>query len=78
MQRADLSIATPIAWTNGTMAPQASTSKTHQWPHFPKSTFAQTAFIICLLIEGKERGKEEEGSERGSKEQRKKVKDYMV
>ena len=42
-------------------------SKIHQWPYFPKSTFAWKAFIICLLIEGKERGKEEEGSERGTK-----------
>ena len=57
----------PSPETNSTMMSSASISKIHQWPYFPKSTSARKAFIICLLIEGKERGKEEEGSERGTK-----------
>lgn len=51
---------------NGTMASWASTSKIHQWPYFPKSTFAQMAFLLCLWIEGKKKGEGEEGNERGT------------
>lgn len=52
--------------SNSTMVPWASISKIHWWPYFPKSTFAERLSQSAYWFKEK-RGKEEEGSERGTK-----------